>query len=244
MNKITILVAGAIALSFAGSSVAAKPGQGGTTTPEEEFNGNGAPSGSHYGLNLIGMEYEKNAADGETKGSGHRIFVRLNGKTKILLRESLEQNKFEVIDYDGTDGEAMFALPAPDPECDDITAYSVYIRALTPHGSATMYSCGQATNDLGGQTWCSTTENVEVSLSKNGRETFSNVSRELLYVSIDTNGTEPGGKVRVPLFDDSGQGFWWEYDNVGLKLAQMRFYPIATDVSGDGYTCGKFPDTT
>ena len=35
----------------------------------------------------------------------------------------------------------------------------------------------------------------------------------------------------MPLFGDSAYQFYWDYDNQGLKLAQLRFYEIATDVN-------------
>jgi len=34
----------------------------------------------------------------------------------------------------------------------------------------------------------------------------------------------------VPIFGDPLLDSWWEYSNEGLKLAQLRFYPIAGDV--------------
>ena len=37
--------------------------------------------------------------------------------------------------------------------------------------------------------------------------------------------------VRVPIFNDILENEYWEYDNHGLKLLQVRFYPIGTDVS-------------
>jgi hypothetical protein len=35
---------------------------------------------------------------------------------------------------------------------------------------------------------------------------------------------------RVPLFSDALIGNFWAYDNQGLKLAQLRFYPCTTTV--------------
>ena len=47
--------------------------------------GNGAPSGPHYNLNIIGVPKDKTAdMDGN---QGHRIFVKLEGKTAIWLAE-------------------------------------------------------------------------------------------------------------------------------------------------------------
>ena len=46
--------------------------------------GNGAPSGAHYNLNIIGVGDNFTEAD-MTGNMGHRIFVKLEGKTKINL---------------------------------------------------------------------------------------------------------------------------------------------------------------
>lgn len=83
------------------------------------FAGNGAPSGAHYNLNIIGVPKEKAASmqDDNLKGQyGHVIFVPLdkNGtldRTKILL---FEGDSFQVLDKNGTDGEASFQLPIAD----------------------------------------------------------------------------------------------------------------------------------
>ena len=79
-------------------------------------NGNGAPNGSHYTLNIIGVPRDKSSNPNWT--SGHVIFVNLGSKsvtvtTKILLSQSTESGVFDVLDKNGTDGEASFSLPAP-----------------------------------------------------------------------------------------------------------------------------------
>jgi hypothetical protein len=64
--------------------------------------GNGAPQGAHdYQLNIIGTS-DKNP--NLTGGSGARIFVDLNGDSRIALQEG----PFAVIDANGTDGWAIF----------------------------------------------------------------------------------------------------------------------------------------
>src|SRR5262245_34815583 len=80
--------------------------------------GNGAPSGPHYNLNIIGVPADKNPDF--SGGNGHRIFVDLVGRTKILLKPG----SFDVLDANGTDGEASFQLPEPDANDDNITDYS------------------------------------------------------------------------------------------------------------------------
>ena len=57
---------------------------------------------------------------------------------------------------------------------------------------------------------------------------FENVSKELLYIYADFDGdTIPE---RHPLFGDSLEGYFWDYDNHGLKIAQFRFYEMSTEV--------------
>ena len=34
----------------------------------------------------------------------------------------------------------------------------------------------------------------------------------------------------MPLFDDRLQGYFWDYNNKGLKLVQLRFYECETTV--------------
>jgi hypothetical protein len=178
--------------------------------------GNGGPSGPHYNLNLIGTN-DKNP---DMKGNkGHRIFVKLNGSTKILLTSG----DFEVLDANGTDGEAAFQLPNPDPENDGTTEYSVYARALgKPGGSSTTTTC---THD-GTTEYCSIYQMVLVRDGKGGKSVFRNVSKELLYVYADIDGD--GRIERMPLFGNSLWDYYWDYDNAGLKLAQLRFYEIPT----------------
>ena len=181
--------------------------------------GNGAPSGAHYNLNIIGVP--KNKSADMDNNMGHRIFVPLEGKINIYLKEG----DFQVLDANGTDGRAEFQLPNPDPENDGVTEYSVYARALgKPGGSATMTTCAE---DEWGDEYCSI---YSVVLVRNkGKSSFTNVSKELLYIYVDY---DLDGKIeRYPLFDDTFEDYWWEYDNKGLKLAQLRFYPIPTDVN-------------
>ena len=184
------------------------------------YAGNGAPSGAHYNLNIIGVPKGKTAS--MTGNMGHRIFVPLNGKTKILLSEG----DFQVLDANGTDGSASFQLPSPDADGDGITSYSVFARALgKPGGSARIVTC--ATDPLTMEEVCSTLNYVAV--RESGKSRFTNVSNELLFLYADLDGD--GTDERYSLFDDRLQDYFWEYDNTGLKVLQLRFYEIATDVN-------------
>lgn len=183
--------------------------------------GNGAPSGAHYGVNIIGVPKGKKAD--MTGNLGHRIFVPLTGTAKILLSEGAD---FQVLDANGTDGTAAFQLPNPDPDNDGITTYSVFARALgKPGGSARITTC--AIDPITGEEVCSTLNYVAV--REKGKSSFTNVSRELLYIYADLDGD--GTDERYPLFDDRLQDYFWSYDNNGLKILQLRFYEIVTNVN-------------
>lgn len=177
--------------------------------------GNGAPSGSHYNLNIIGVPQDKSAD--MTGDNGHRIFVYLEGKTRIDLYKA---DSFGVIDANGTDdGRASFQLPHPDPDNDGETVYSVWVRALgKPGGGSTTTTC--ATDPTTGDEYCSS-ENLIIMREK-GKSTFTKADRYLLYVYVDLDGD--GNDERYPLFDEALEDYYWSYDNNGLKLLQMRFY--------------------
>lgn len=211
MLKTAILAAGAAAVL----AVAGSPSW--TLTGNEET-GNGAPSGAHYNLNIIGVPKDKTAD--MTGNNGHRIFVSETGNTRINLTEG----DYGVLDANGTDGVAAFQLPDPDPDGDGVTAYSVYARALgKPGGSSVTTTCFEDA----GETYCSTETMVLVRDS--GRSKFDNVSKELLSLCLDTDG-DGTCDTREFLFDRDLADYYWSYDNSGLKLAQLRFYEVPTNV--------------
>src|SRR5437764_4068738 len=104
--RFTIHVAAAVAAALTVTTVAAA---------QKATTGNGAPSGSHYNLNIIGVSHDKNPnMDG---GSGNVIFVGLGTKnvavtTNILLSQSAA-GTISVLDQNEPDGEASSALPPP-----------------------------------------------------------------------------------------------------------------------------------
>jgi len=182
--------------------------------------GNGAPSGSHYNLNILGKEGTRN--DTVDSSNGHVIFVPLYGNSKIMLGQG---STFRVIDSNALDGKATFQMPNPDPDNDGVTVYSVWARALgKPGGNSEMTTC---TTDLEGVEWCSVYSMVSVRTT--GKSSFSDVSKQLLYIYADIN--LDGTLERYPVFDPALQDYFWNYDNNGLRLLQLRFYPISSNVN-------------
>ena len=188
--------------------------------------GNGAPSGPHYNLNIIGVQNPKSAS--MTNTDGHSLFVPLQGKCTI----NLQQGSFSVLDRNCTDGSAQFQLPNPDPTNSGQTVYSVWARALgKPGGSSSTQTCFVDTTT--NETYCSIYQYVAVRTS--GKSKFSNVSQQLLYVYYcDTTTSKV---VRVPLFSSPLYQFYWSYTNNGLRLAQLRFYQLSTTVAPAGARC-------
>ena len=223
-------------------------------TPPNPNTGNGAQSGPHYNLNLIGHEEERcptnpfedsnrhtihvllNFNDGNNHGDA---FVTLDKRNKIFLVEG----DFQVLDGNACNGDgATFQLPAnpftctvedlEDGLCDDPTfqEYLVYARALgSPKGnpSVTITTCAVDdldTADPNDDVVVCSTESVVLVRTK-GKSSFSNVTKELTTLCLDTDGNGICD-TRIGIFDDSLETYFWDYDNNGVRLVQLRFYPI------------------
>jgi len=207
-HKTLSAVTGAVVLALGASSAMA-------AAPNKEL-GN-----QEYQLNIIGMDSKlTQKLKNQYQDNGRRMFVSLSGKTTINL--SASTGGFNVLDADGTDGVASFEMPNPDPDGDGTTVYQVWARALgKPGGQAAVVTC--AYDDSSGTEVLVCDAPGEVTLtSTKGKRTWDNVTRELLYLEYDIDGD--GRKELIPLFDDALYGYFWEYDNNGLRLAQLRFY--------------------
>ncbi len=206
--------------------------------------GNYAPNGAHYNLNIIGIwQDDRQMPD---NSGGHVIFVKLGGEqgkkgnkgVQTTDIELIPGDEFLVLDKDGTDGEAAFQLPA-----DVSSTYEVYARPLgKPGGSASLTTCAEED----GIEYCSL--NSYVTMRTRGKQKFVDVTDELLTVSllldpdipeefaileclgenpVDTpDFDDPSIPVTVDLFNPCFEGYFWRYDNNGLRLLQLRFYPV------------------
>ena len=189
--------------------------------PNVMANGNGAPNGAHYNLNLIGQE--KNDILPNDANNGHRIFVNLYGHSNIYLQNGTD---FGVIDADATDGSGAFQMPLPNNLYDSLGNYigpgnyTVWIRAVgKPVGNGNIITC--AKDPLTHEEVCST-DNVILMRTK-GQQKFIDVTKELTTLTY-FNSTL-GKDVTVDIFDPLLYGYLWDYDNNGLKTVQLRFYP-------------------
>jgi hypothetical protein len=215
------------ALAFAALSSAAMLAVAGPNDPRL--------SGAHYTLNIQG---KKTCAGDDLTGSNrHTIQVLLNYSDKNyngvpyvdLDRRNkifLSSGEFQVLDGNACDGDgAKFQLPG-----DVATNWDIWARALAkPGGQATMTLCG--VDDMGTVSTaddvilCNTGADVVTLKRTTGKPQWQNVTKELTHLTacVDVSGTTTCTDVDV--FDPTLYQYFWDYDNFGLRLAQLRFYP-------------------
>jgi len=178
--------------------------------------GNGAPSGPHFNLNLIGA---KTTNCPQTEGSGGNvIFVALTGTSKIEL---FPGTSFAVLDNNACiDKVAQFQLP-PTNTTGGSPSYTVWARVVgKPGGSGSLTTC--ATDVVTLEQVCSL--NSVITMRTKGQQKFVNVTNELTTLCFINS---LGQTQCVNLFDPAFQDFFWSYNNQGQKILQLRFYPVA-----------------
>jgi hypothetical protein len=217
MRKAALSATGVIAALLAVAVLSASAGTG-----------NGAPSGPHFNLNIHGVA----KGQGFSGNNRNDIFVPLQGKCQINLVQA-QTFDFQVLQPDCVNNPpASFELPAPcaiDPTSGlcgtTTTVYSVWARALgKPGGSSSTTTC--ATDPTDGSLVCSLQEFVSVQTRKTGKSSFSDVSGDLLFLTTCVNGKS----VSTPLFSQNYDNYFWQYDNEGLRLLQLRFYQVPSNV--------------
>ena len=139
--------------------------------------------------------------------------------------------------------------------------YSAYVRPLgKPGGFSTITTCADvveselaeflstqevnilqdmAENEFGG--YCSIEQvGQEITFREKGKSKFTDVTAELLTVLLEVQYDSTGDgeldsetTVRIPLFDSILENEYWEYDNQGLRLLQVRFYEIPNELNAD-----------
>jgi hypothetical protein len=222
-TRILAVTSVALALAACADSVTA-PSAASKLAPKPLFS-NGFPDNGKatlYKMNIIG--HPGSPSSDLLNDQGKRIFVRLNGNTRILL----SPGPFDILDADGTDGTAAFQLPDPDPDNDGTTWYGVYIRPKGKPGTSmhlTTCATGDFDNDptTPDEELCSLEVKIEV--RDKGKPSVDNVSKELLSLCVDTDGDNKCD-TRIFLFDDRASNYLWSIDNFGLRNAEVRFIEI------------------
>lgn len=105
--------------------------------------------------------------------------------------------------------------------------YQVWVRALgQPGGSATSTTCATVQGEL----QCSM-ENVVMS-RESGKSTFTDVTNQMTSMVVSYCWQYDGDEciswrdTRIALFAGDTEDWFWNYDNNGLRLAQLRFYEV------------------
>ena len=213
--------------------------------------GNGAPSGAHYNLNIIGVENPKKAEMRDSKR--HTIFVALGSKNgrnstevEVETRIYLTRGDFEVCDGNGFDAAydcfgnpvgretqlgAVFQLP-----CNTALDGSdqIIIVPCDGNGDVAAYNVWiRALGAPGGGATITTCayddENQLICSSENvvlyrykSKPSFTNVTNELTSIVADIG----DGEKRYALFSSDLEDWFWQYLNRGLRLAQVQFYIV------------------
>lgn len=184
-------------------------------------------NGNHYNLNIIGVKTAGQVGD----SSGHTLFVPLNGKTKIIMTQATD-GVFQVTDRNGLDGSASFNI-APGK-------YNIYATGLgKPGGSSRVDAWGEFTDAQDG-TVQQLLGYVNIERAKGTPKTVN--INNLFFVDVTlclevNSETEECSKSVVYndywVFDiEELLSYWWEYNNQGLKLLQVRFYSCTLDPTG------------
>jgi hypothetical protein len=219
-------------------------------------NGNPCPGEKEYQVNIIGVPKAKNPD--MTGNNGHRIFVPLVGNTKVYMtgdtssEEGLQcGSQFYVADANGTDNDgATLVVPCTNVNKDSTSTgvcYDVYATPLgTPGGKAevdvvcTFDSTVVDTDLVEGSCEDVPLGQFDFELVRNSgkpvQKDITNYMRASGCFDEDLSGTcDPGEKTfnNVWIFNlEALLSYYWDYDNDGLRVAQVRFC--------EGTDCGSF----
>jgi hypothetical protein len=191
-------------------------------------------TGKHYNLQILGKDKDDMPV-GDTENR-HTIFVPLNKACKIYMQQTEDPNddEFKVLDANGFDSNGCrFELAAGH--------YNVFARALARPGGKTTIEAwfslkeGYATpppailDAEGYQLYSLGT----VDLSRDGKKPQVVNINKLFYWTITICEVDEFGNLvncvdytNYWVFDiEEIDEYLWKYNNEGLKLLQVRFYP-------------------
>jgi hypothetical protein len=198
-------------------------------------------SGAHYTLNIIGVSHDKTATLEDS--NRHTIFVPLQSGGDVPRAVKIfyvAGDHFEVLDGNATDGEATIMVPS-DPLGD--LSYDVYAWGLgKPNGNNAVVNaeCVFDNETLGSCTDTLLMSSFTVTRPKGQpkRVDITNVFRATGCIDVNLSGVCDTGDLgfkNVWVFNIPNlETYFWDYDNNGLKLMQVRFYETTSGEFCDG----------
>ena len=209
-------------------------------------------SGAHWNLNIIGVPKDKTVPS-MTDSNRHVIFVPLQSGSDVSRQVKIyyvRGNDFQVLDGNATDdNEATIQVPYQfcadlTTGCDELLSFNVYAVGLgKPKGGAIVTAeCTYSLDAVGGSgTTCEDT--LQMGSFSVGRikgqpkpVNITDVFRATGCLEINADGTCNTGDLQfsniwifnIPQLLD----YFWDYDNNGLKLMQVRFYETTSGSIG------------
>jgi hypothetical protein len=195
-------------------------------------------SGPHFNLNIIGVPKDK-LVPSMTDSNRHTIFVPLQSGDDISRKIKIYYvpgDRFQVLDGNATD-DNQATIMVPGIDYGDL-CYDVYAIALGKPGGNAIVSANCTIDDLIGE--CTDallmgSFTVDRMKGKPKRENISNIFRATGCIDVDDSGICDSGDTwfaNVWIFNlPELLEYFWDYDNNGLKLMQIRFYET---------TCGSY----
>jgi hypothetical protein len=212
-------------------------------------------SGPHYNLNIIGVQKDK-TFPAMNDSSRHSIFVPLSSGEDVDRRVKIyyvRGEEFKVLDGNATDdNEATIQVPfefCDDYEvgCEELLSFDVYAVGLgKPNGNAIVTAeCTydeEVVNEFGtpGLDCTDTLElgsfGITREKGKPHRENITNIFRATGCLDYNDSGVCDAGDLEfrnIWIFNiEELLEYMWDYDNNGLKLMQLRFYPTTSGYIG------------
>jgi len=173
--------------------------------------GNGAPTGKHFNVNLIGAPNEKN--DNFDGGNGARIFVKRTGSTFFYVESG---SSFAINDHDGTDGrvgsmdEAGLVFPYEGEAPTGSWDVEIWVRLGGPNDANNTVDWSSYTPGINGHS--------DVAVEVDGGTWY-------LWDSFTLNKSNKFSEKTSQLLCDEYENMLWDFDaGAKFRICQMRIY--------------------
>lgn len=207
----------------AGDAITIISGQDFLDRKEKEKEKGEFQNNNHYSLNLVGVPEDKHELVEKISSddNGESIYIGLNSDDScVKLKRASEGEGFEVNDADGINGKAKFQLPTSNN-----TEYHLFVRPLgIPRAESQPHDVDLSTDeDIASM-------GTAILINNNGANKLTDIASKLTTVNVaaeDLNGDDVIDKLDITtynIFDDALENYFWEYNDEGLKVSQLRFY--------------------